>query len=294
MMAIRIRGRGRRKRWAFAVGLNFVAVSMALGQVGASKPLAFDVISIKPHDAGDESMSIRPTPDGYYAKNLSLKWMIENAYGIKMDNLILDAPAWADSERFDFTGKMDAETADRFKKLPKEEQRKQMDSMLQGMLADRCGLKVHHGTKVISAYALVVAKSGFKLKEADANKVIYANADGIKGATGTLVSGMFMMGPGAITGKGITISNLAANLGGPIDSFVEDKTGINGKYDISLRWDPDPNRVEMQGADGTSPTADSDPSLFTAVQEQLGLKLIPAKVPMETVVIDHVDRPSAN
>lgn len=231
-------------------------------------------------------MSIGMTADGYAAKNISLRWMILNGYGIKMEDLIVGAPGWADSEKFDFTAKMDEATAERFRQLPKDEKEKQIRMMLQAMLADRCGLKVHQGTKEISAYALVVGKGGFKLKEADANN---AYADGIKGANGPMGAGSFNMGPGFLVAQGITIADVADNLGSPIDSYVEDRTGIRGKYDITLRWDADPSRTDAAAA-GT----ESEPSLFTAVQEQLGLKLVPAKVAMETVVIDRVERPSAD
>ena len=253
-----------------------------------AKAPAFDVVSIKPHKAGDPHTSFGATAEGYSATNVSLKWMIWTAYDVKIPDLILEAPGWADSERFDVTAKMDAEAVDRFKKLSNEEQRKQMDLMLQGMLADRFGLKAHLGMKEVTAYALVVAKSGFKLKEADPKNTY---EDGIQGQKGPTGAGSIAQGLGKLTGQGIPISRLAEDLGDPIESFVEDKTGISGKYDISLHWDPVPDRGTN---DGASSGAGVEPSLFTALQDQLGLKLIPAKVPMDTVTIDHVDRPSAN
>jgi uncharacterized protein (TIGR03435 family) len=292
------RSRGYKAQLSLAIGLLLVTLPMASAQDGAKAPdavqatdakaLAFDVVSIKPHKAGDTMMSMGGTPDGYSATNVSMKWMIQNAYGIKMEDLVIGAPVWADSEQFDFTAKMDEETADRMKKLSRDERQKQMSLLLQAMLADRCGLKVHQGTKEISAYALVVAKSGFKLKEADPSNT-YPNGITMPGLQ-IVGAGGFIIGPGKLAGQGITLSTFAANLGSPIDSFVVDKTGIPGKYDIALQWDPNPNAA----ADGATTTADNGPSLFTALQDQLGLKLVPAKVPMDTVIIDHVDRPSAN
>jgi bla regulator protein blaR1 len=249
---------------------------------------AFDVVSIKPHRADDPHTSFGARADGYSATNVSLKWMIWTAYEIRMPDLILDAPGWADSERFDVTAKMDAEAVDRFRKLSNEEQRKQMDLMLQGMLADRFGLKVHHGTKELTAYALVVAKNGFRLKEADPKNTY---AEGIQGPKGPAGAGSIAQGLGKLTGQGIPISRLAEDLGDPLESFVEDRTGISGKYDISLHWDPDPNRAAN---DEASSGAGDEPSLFTALQNQLGLKLIPVKVPMDSLIIDHVARPPAN
>ena len=274
--------------WRRPTVLAQTAQPTSQAQAADAKAPAFDVVSIKPHKAGDPHTSFGATAEGYSATNVSLKWMIWTAYDVKMPDLILEAPGWADSERFDFTAKMDAEAVDRFKKLSNEEQRKQMDLMLQRMLADRFGLKVHRGMKEVTAYALVVAKSGFKLKEADPKNTY---ADGIQGQKGPTGAGSIAQGLGKLTGQGIPISRLAEDLSDPIESFVEDKTGISGKYDISLHWDPVPDRGTN---DGASSGAGVEPSLFTALQDQLGLKLIPAKVPMDTVTIDHVDRPTAN
>jgi uncharacterized protein (TIGR03435 family) len=208
-----------------------------------------------------------------------------------MDNRISGEPGWT-SDKFDVEAKMDEEAAAAFQKLPQDQQATQRQLMLQSLLADRCKIKVHHETKELRIYELVVAKGGFKLKEADPNNT-YAN--GIKGPEGHPRAGLMMVQGGTITGQAIPISRLAAQLAGLVHSQVVDKTGLAGKYDVTLKWTPDEGgRVTMPGAGGTTPPDDSGPSIFTAVQEQLGLKLVSTKGPVDTIVIDHIERPSEN
>ena len=157
--------------------------------------------------------------------------------------------------------------------------------MMQAMLADRFKLKVHHETKELPMYSLVIAKGGFKLKEADPNDT-YPN--GVKGPDGVGHSGMMMFLNGVLKAQGVPISNLANSLSLQVHRLVVDKTGLTGKYDFSLAWT----------ADGVTPDnglgAETWPSLFTALQEQLGLKLEPTKGMVDTIVVDHVEMPSEN
>ena len=188
---------------------------------------------------------------------------------------------------------MDEEAAAAFQKLPKEQQETQRGLMLQSLLADRCKLKIHFETKEHPTYTLVVAKGGLKLKEADPNNT-YAN--GIKVPEGRPRTGVMMLGPyGKLTGQAIPIPRLAGQLAALIRSPVMDRTGLTGKYDFTLEWSPDEGRgMTMQGAGRPTPSDDSGPSIFTAIQEQLGLKLESTKGPVEYVVVDHVERPSEN
>jgi len=256
---------------------------------GAKTP-AFDVVSIKPHKVGGNSGGWRWLPDGLSIKDTTLKVLIGSAYGM-FDDQISGAPGWT-SDRFDVEAKMDDEAAAAFQKLPKEQQATQRGLMLQSLLADRCKLKIHYETKEHPTYALVIAKGGFKLKEADPNNT-YAN--GIKVPEGRPRAGLMMVQDGKITGQAITTSRLAAQLGGWLRSPVVDKTGLTGKYDFTLQWSPDEGGgMTMQGAGRPTPSDDSGPSIFTALQEQLGLKLESTKGPVEIIVIDHIERPSEN
>jgi uncharacterized protein (TIGR03435 family) len=152
--------------------------------------------------------------------------------------------------------------------LPREEQWKQTQAMLQVALADRFKLRVHNEARDGPIYELVIAKGGFKLKEAPASKHSRGYSwgrDHVEVRTGPIGSLVFVL------------SDL-------LSRNVVDKTGLSGNYDIDLNWTPD----DQQG------TPDAGPTLFTALEEQLGLKLVPAKGPVDTFVVDHVERPTEN
>jgi len=281
------------------------AASSVVGQtiattVGATPPNAtedvkvpvFDVVSVKPNKSESGMVRIMAKPDGYSASNVSLKMLVQSAYGIRED-LISGAPSWADSARFDIDAKVAGSDVDALKKLSPEQRR----LILQPLLADRFKLKVHTETKQLPVYELVIAKSGSKLKEANPGDT-YAN--GIKGPDGAGREGMMRMGRGQLTAQAVPMTSLANMLSQQLHRTVLDKTGLTGKYDLELNWTPDQGSDPMfKGPEGSQQRADpapdsSGPSIFTALQEQLGLKLQSAKGPVETLVIDHVEMPSEN
>lgn len=291
--------------WLLMAGVMTVAAMGALGQ-GSATPLTtpspdaaagikipeFDVVSVKPNKSGSGAMRIMFNADGYSASNASPNMLIQMTYGTRQD-LILGAPGWADSSRYDFDAKVAGSDLDILKKLTSEQRR----SMLLPALADRFKLKVHNETKQLPVFELVVAKGGSKLKEATPGDT-YAN--GIKGTDGTGHAGMMRMGPGQLTGQGVPIATLVNLLAQQLRQTVIDKTGLTGTYDLDLTWTPDPGSSPMfKGNDGAPPRADSapdsaGPSIFTAIQEQLGLKLQSVKGPVETLVVDHIEMPSEN
>jgi uncharacterized protein (TIGR03435 family) len=169
--------------------------------------------------------------------------------------------------------------------------------MLRPALADRFKLKVHTETKQLPVYKIVLAKGGSKLKEATAGDT-YAN--GIKGPDGVGRPGMMRFGPGQLTAQAVPMTSLTNMLSQQLHRTVLDKTGLTGKYDLELNWTPDQGADPMfKGPEGSPQRGDaapdsSGPSIFTALQEQLGLKLQSAKGPVETLVIDHVEMPSEN
>jgi uncharacterized protein (TIGR03435 family) len=282
------------------------AASIVVGQtiattVGATPPNAtedvkvpaFDVVSVKPNKSDSGMVRIMGKPDGYAASNVSLKMLIQGAYGIRED-LISGAPGWADSARFDIDAKVAGSDVEALKKLSPEQRR----LILQPLLADRFKLKMHTETKQLPVYELVLAKGGSKLKEASPDDT-YAN--GIKGPDGTSRPGMMRFGPGQLTAQAVPMTSLANMLSQQLHRTVLDKTGLTGKYDLELTWTPDRGSDPMfkGAADNSQQRTDaasdsSGPSIFTAVQEQLGLRLQSAKGPVETLVIDHVEMPSEN
>ena len=252
----------------------------------------FDVVSIKPDKSDSGMVRIMTKPDGYSATNVSLKMIIQGAYGIRED-LISGVPGWGDSERYDIDAKVAGPDVEVLKKLSPEQRR----LMLQSILQDRFKLKAHTETKQLPVFELFVAKGGPKLKEATPGDT-YTN--GIKGPDGVARGGMMRVGRGQATGQALPMTSVVNMLSQQLHRTVIDKTGLTGKYDLELTWTPEegegmghpPPAGDAQRADPSSDS--SGPSIFTAVQEQLGLKLQSAKGPVETLVIDNVEKPSEN
>jgi uncharacterized protein (TIGR03435 family) len=252
----------------------------------------FDVVSVKQDKSDTGMMRLMSKPDGYSATNVSAKLLIQVAYGIRED-LISGAPGWADTTRFDFEAKVAGTDVEDLKKLSPEQRR----SMLQPALSDRFKLKVHNETKQLPVFELVLAKGGSKLKDATPGDTY---ATGIKGPDGKGHAGTMRMGPGEVTGQGVPIATLVNLLATQLHQTVIDKTGLTGTYDLNLTWAPDQESGPMfKAGDSSQQKADPAPdstgaSIFTALQEQLGLKLQSAKGPVDTIVVDHIEMPSEN
>jgi uncharacterized protein (TIGR03435 family) len=285
------------RRLLLMVGLMAIGGSSVRGQEPSTATVdvklpAFDVVSIKPNKSGGGMIRVMNRPDGYSASNISLKILIQAAYGIRED-LISGAPGWVDSARYDIDAKVDGADVEALKKLTPEQRR----LILQPLLADRFRLKVHTETKQLPVYELVVAKGGSKLKEAIVGD-IYAN--GIKGPDGVGRGGMVRMGRGQLTAQGVPMSSVVNMLSQQLHRTVIDKTGLTGKYDLELNWTPDegegmgPPPPGGGQPHGDAPTEGSGPSIFTTTQEQLGLRLQSGKGPVDTLVIDHVETPTEN
>ena len=167
--------------------------------------------------------------------------------------------------------------------------------MLQALLADRCKLTLHRETKDLPVYALAIAENGPKLQEAKPGDT-YAN--GIKGPNGHPGGpGNIRMGRGTLTGQALSMADFVRALSDQLGRPVLDKTGLTGRYDLNLQWTPDDSQLPMFKATGTpsaSQSAASGSSLFTTMQDQLGLKLESQDSPVEILVIDHVEKPSEN
>jgi uncharacterized protein (TIGR03435 family) len=251
------------------------AVSLA-GQPASlsTKPVAkapsYDVVSIRPHkDNGNGSRWWHPTVNGYEAVNTEPFLLILEAYDIKFYNQLLGLPRWATNEQFDIEARIDEDSLPAYRKLSERERKQQAAPMLRSMLEDRFQLKVHHETRVLPVYELVVAKAGFKLKQAHAPENLY----------GMLTDkGRIKIRAGPIGSRFIVGLTMASG------RIVIDKTGLAGYYDIDLNWTTDEDLAA--GVTG--------PSLFTALEEQLGLKLVPARAPVDVIVIDHIAPPSPN
>jgi len=256
---------------------------------------AFEVASIKPDKSGTNSIMLRITPSGFIAHNLSLRELIRQAYRIQDDQL-LGAPSWVDSSRYDIEAKVDTSDVDRLGRLTPDER----DLMMQPLMADRFGLKVHTETRDLPVLVLVAAKGGPKLHEAKPGDT-YPN--GLKDPEGKSGASMMRMGPGELTAQAVPISFLAHSLSRQLGGrIILDQTGLTGKYDFVLQWTPDHDAPPAAGGPGIGPPGRTDapsanpdaPSLPTALQEQLGLKLESRKASVPVLVIDHIELPSEN
>jgi uncharacterized protein (TIGR03435 family) len=264
----------------------------------AAAPPSFEVASIKPNHSGEMRFFMSWQPGRFTANGMTVRFLITAAYDVH-DFQVSGGPGWINSDRYDIDAKELDSVAEQMQKLPREEQRKLGQSMLQSLLADRFKLKLTRGSKEMPAYALVVAKNGPKLQQA---KPLDTPADAPNPPAGRPRGPGMRMRPGEITGQGVAPSFLATVLSQFLGRTVLDQTGLKGNYDFTLKWTPEPGEGMMLGGpggggtppEGAPPPDTSGPSIFTAVQEQLGLKLEPTKAPAEVLVVDHVERPSEN
>ncbi len=249
----------------------------------------FEVASIKPSHEGSGRIMIQIQPGGRLdAKNVNVKFLIQQAYGVR-DFQITNAPSWVNSERFDVLAKAPDGTSN----LTPDKLR----PMMQALLEERFKLTLHRETKEMPAYTLVVAKGGSKMKEDPAG-----DGDGPDGAGGPGGPGggrggpgggrgMMRMGRGMVNAEGVKLEFLVNNLANQLGKTIIDKTDLKGIYTFKLEWTPEPGGPTHPGED--APAADG-PSIFTALQEQLGLKLEPTKGPTELLIIDRVERATEN
>ena len=228
---------------------------------------AYDVVSIKPSQPNASSPSVWNNMDRYVATDISLRRLLQDAYDIRQE-LISGIPGPIDNARFDFTAKIFDPNVNVLKNLTDEQWR----TMRRAMLVEHFQLKAHTAMKSLPVYELVVTKNGPKFKPSDG-----------KGDTGMSVNSH-----GRLTGHNVPMSRLATALSNQFQKAVIDKTGLTGRYDFTLRWSNDISDAVPEAE------VDTGPSLFTALQEQLGLKLQSAKGPVETLVVDHVEMPVEN
>jgi uncharacterized protein (TIGR03435 family) len=255
----------------FAQTNNAAAASAAAADTPSMKAMEFDAVSVRQNKA-NINISYDKTPqDGYAVEHMALRAVISSAYGIRWD-LISGGPPWMDSSFYDIQAKVAGEDVAAYRKLTKQ----QRQSMMQAVLIDRFKLAAHVEVKELPGYELVVAKNGPKLKDSTEKRESYgANM-------------------GDIFTDGMRISTLAKLLSQQLQRTVTDKTGLTGLYDFKLAWDQGQKTHVSPAAGDSTEASEPSPSLFTAVEEELGLKLNATKGPVDTLVIDHVEQPSEN
>jgi uncharacterized protein (TIGR03435 family) len=245
------------------VCLAVCASGAACGQPG-TRP-SFEVASIKPSNADPSSSGIHTRHGKLNANNVTLKRCIMGAYGIG-PHQIFGGPDWLDSDRFEIAAKADQPTDDDAVLM----------GMLQSLLADRFKLAIHRETRTISAFLLVAAKKGPKLER----------AEGGEASTNASTTNIRAL----IDARNTTMDRFAEVLSRQMDLPVVNRTGLEGVFNLKLQWTLE-NAKPIKPASGTTTEG---PSIFTAIQEQLGLRLLSQKAPVEVVVVEHAERPSEN
>lgn len=236
-------------------------------------PAVFEVATIRPSKPGVPGKLFTVRGRQVVTINTSLKDLIGFAYGLHTAQII-GAPEWAESDKYDITGQPEAQG------MPNE---RQLKAMIQKLLEDRFKLATHRATQDLPVYLLSAAKSGPKLTKNDSNP-------------NGLPSLMFK-GLGVLPALNANMSDLAGVLQAAVlDRPVIDRTGLTGRFDFNLTWTPDDSQFRGLGVRVPAPSADQNapPGLFTAIQEQLGLRLESTKAPVDVLVVDRVERPSEN
>ena len=287
----------------------------------------FEVASVKQNKSGGGLIGLGMQPGGRYtATNVPLRLLIQNAYQIQPNQLV-GAPGWLDTDRFDIVAKADPALLTPPPGGPGSGPAA-VQLMVRALLADRFKLTVHNETRDLPIYALVLARSdgslGPQMKPISAEcATMLATRRGGPGPGGRggpgpggpppppappqpgekIPCGQTMLGPGTLRSGGAgmaQITQMLSQAGGPMAQstgrLVQDKTGLTGQYEFELQWTPEPGQGPL-GRGGDLPPGfpvpdPNGPSLFTAIQEQLGLKLDARRAPVDVIVIDKVEHPT--
>lgn len=236
----------------------------------AASPPSFEVAAIKLTKPDDRGHNWDGTADRISIENYTLRRLIRSAYGLKSDSQILGGPDWIDKQAFDIQAKIDEADVEKMHKMSAEDRQKARNEMLQSLLADRFQLKVRLDRRTMPVYALVQIKSGAKLTLVAPDSKSH----------GLNVHNWHMIAT-ALSMDGLADDlTLEPETG---DRVVLNRTGLTGEYDFKMNWTEDP---------GTGVPPDSEfPGLFTALQEQLGLKLEPQKGSVPVVIVDSAAKP---
>jgi len=230
----------------------------------------FEIVSIRQSRPDEDGGGTQLLPDGFRWKNMPLSQLVKEAYGIEFEKQLVGFPPSLDSRRFDIEARMSSEAASKWRTLPQKKQLEQLALMQRGILADRCQFRAHYESTEQTVYELVIAKGGVKMtRAADNQKSSYQSLDGshdvVKGAPGNQIVHQIPV----------------------FDRLIIDKTGLGDeRYDFDLKW----SRGDEQPGDA----AEGRPTIFKALEEQLGLKLVPTKGMVKALKVDHIEPPSPN
>ncbi|HKO20210.1 MAG TPA: TIGR03435 family protein [Acidobacteriaceae bacterium] len=280
---------------------GWAAAQGSAATADTAKLPTFDVISVKPSDPANPARGIRLTRDGITMSNMQPDVLLREGFQLG-PNQLLNEPDWAKSGRWDISAKVASDDLGALDSMGFDGRRR----MFVQLLTERFGLKYHTEKRELPVYALVLAKGGPKLTKSKPDPNPPDGSAGTAQAPPKGGPGKMMMNPGRVSASGVTLEFFASALSWQAGRVVVDKTGLTGRYDLNLTWAPEPAGSDAAaktmargpggagGPGGDTVDSGNGPSLFTAVQEQLGLKLEPQKAMVDVVVIDHMEKPSEN
>jgi bla regulator protein blaR1 len=293
------------------------AVAIPLQSQAPSKP-SFEVASVKPSAGAGNFMGIGRAPGGRFtANNVPLRFLIQNAYRVR-DFQVIGGPSWMASERWDVEAKAEEGSIPAPSGPPDPNVADPMSIRLQSLLEERFQLKLHRETRELPIYTLTIVKDGLKMKSVEAPpRLVPGQAPpgpsppppppgGGLPANFTPAPGSVMMSPGRLLGSAMTMTQLVNSISGLLGRSIVDKTELKGYFDVRLQFAPE-SAPGSSGPVGPAPgggppiagppagaSDPAGPSIFTAVQEQLGLRLESTRGPVEVLVIDSVQKPTEN
>lgn len=247
-------------------------------RMAANANPAFEVATIKPSDPNRPGKLFTVRGRDVVTINTTVNDLISMAYNLHVKQLT-GGPSWLESDKFDITGRPD---------VPGQPSVVQIKTMIQKLLTDRFQLKFHRDQKELTVYAIAVAKTGVKIAKSEADP---------NGLPGLFFGGA---GPGGglnFNVRNATLAEVANTLQGAVlDKPVVDQTGLEGKYDFTVKFTPEAGQMAGFGGGGPPPppNPDAPPDLFAAFTQQLGLKIETSKAPVDVLVIDKIEKPTAN
>jgi uncharacterized protein (TIGR03435 family) len=237
----------------------------------------FEVATIKPSDPNSQNLSALSEVGRHISfTNQTVKGLIVFAYGMQ-EKQLADAPAWLETEKYDLQGVPDIEGTPNLL---------QIQEMFRKLLVDRFHLKTHMEKRDLAVYALTVSKNGPKISKSQGDPTAVGTTRIIH-LTHQLV---------VLKVMNASLEDFLRQMKGILDRPLVDQTNLTGKFDFTLQWEPDESQLNILGLHVSQPAdnTNAQPGLFTAIQEQLGLKLDAVKAPADVLAIDHVDQPSAD
>jgi uncharacterized protein (TIGR03435 family) len=258
-----------------------IAIGLLKAPPASAEAISY-VASVKLNNAVDARTLSEYSPGGRFsATAITLGNLLRIAWRVQSYQVV-GAPAWLTTRRYDIVAKVDD--------VPPPSQL----LLLRALLADRFKLAVHNETREMSRLALVLARSdgrlGPQLTKSSFDCAAYMAGPHPPPEPGRTPPCATRIGPTAMSGKAISMAQLANSLSPFVNRYTVDKTGLAGGFDVELTWTPDPAPPDID----TPPPSDTGPSIFTAIQEQLGLKLVSEKGPVDVLVVDRVEEPSEN